>query len=345
MALLLLGLLISLALVEVGLRVRQRLKYGTTFSYYEFVVHEPSGLRIPAPGTDAGPLQVNSLGFRGPEIELPKPPGRIRLAFLGGSTTFCAEASSRETTWPHLVVEALRAAHPEREFDYVNGGAGGFTADDSRRSLIHRVRPLEPDVLVVYHASNDLVVQARRLAKAEGLWDDREAELSWLADHWLTWNMIEKNLRSRAAQSTSGRRLEVDPAALAAPFREDVAALLEECRATAPVAAVATFCQRARRGQTAEERRAACVSSLYYMPFMPVPAILDAFEEYNRVLRSSAAEQGAILIECEEAVPADGEHFNDSIHFLDPGCRLFAERVAAGIEAAPAFRALLASRD
>ena len=76
-----------------------------------------------------------------------------------------------------------------------------------------------------------------------------------------------------------------------------------------------------------------------------VGAHIDAFEEYNRVLRSSAAEQGAILIECEEAVPADGEHFNDSIHFLDPGCRLFAERVAAGIEAAPAFRALLASRD
>ena len=56
-----------------------------------------------------------------------KPPGTYRIAFLGGSTTYCAEVSGDDKTWPYLVVEALKAGYPDRRFDYVNVGVPGYT--------------------------------------------------------------------------------------------------------------------------------------------------------------------------------------------------------------------------
>ena len=85
---------VTLALLEASLRVRQLWKYGSfrpTVS--EFVTDPETGLRILKPGYRGQGLSINSLGFRGPEIETPKPPGRIRLAFLGGSTTTLVQIS------------------------------------------------------------------------------------------------------------------------------------------------------------------------------------------------------------------------------------------------------------
>lgn len=52
---------------------------------------------------DGRPLRTsNSLGFRGAEIELPKPPGRTRILCLGGSTTY-AFAVDDDAAYPHVL--------------------------------------------------------------------------------------------------------------------------------------------------------------------------------------------------------------------------------------------------
>ena len=56
------------------------------------------GLRLPMPGFTSPRLTINSLGFRGPELPRKKPPGTYRIAFLGGSTTYCAEVSGDDKT-------------------------------------------------------------------------------------------------------------------------------------------------------------------------------------------------------------------------------------------------------
>jgi len=337
----------GLLLIEGAVRLRQYLRYGTTSpTFYDFVLHEPSGLQIPVPGDEIGPIEIDSLGFRSPELEVPKPPGRIRVAFLGGSTTFCAEASALETTWPHLVVEELRRRHPETSFDYVNGGAAGYSTRQSLPNLEHRIAPLEPDLIVVYHATNDLTQDSRILAAERGLYDLESAEEGGLGELFLTWHLVSKNLRWRERSSADGAaRLECEPAELSQHFRARLGELVERTDALAGLTALVTFSHRARREQGPEERRAACGSSLYYMPFMGVDALLDCFEEYNRVIREVARERGAVLVEGEHDIPADGEHFNDSVHFLDPGCALQAERVVRALEASPAFAELLGSRE
>ena len=62
---------------------------------------------------------INELGFRGKPFSMEKAPGTYRIAFLGGSTTYCAEVSGDDKTWPYLVVEAIKLAHPDWRFDYI----------------------------------------------------------------------------------------------------------------------------------------------------------------------------------------------------------------------------------
>ena len=72
---------------------------------------------------------------------MPKPPGRVRLAFIGASTTFCAEVSSDAAAWPDLVVETLHGRFPGTRFDYVNGGVPGYAVQRFDSELAASDRP------------------------------------------------------------------------------------------------------------------------------------------------------------------------------------------------------------
>jgi len=343
-----LSLVFVLLLAEGAMRVRNRLKYGVgDSSVHVFTTHEESGLRIPTPGHTTPRLTIDGHGFRNPELDDPKPGRRLRMAFLGASTTFCAEASSDEATWPHRVCEALRKAHPDVEFDYLNAAVAGYTVEASRKNLRHRVRAFEPDVIVVYHGTNDLSKDTRELARARGLFDGKAEDPSWLARNSQLWYWVEKNLevqaRMRAAESGENR-LEYDAGELARGFRERLATLLREAREAAPVVAVATFSTHVRREQDEKTRLKACNTSLYYMPYMSLDGLLDGFDAYNAAIRGAAGDAGAILVAGEHAIPGDPAHFADSVHLTDAGCEAMARRVVGALEGNPAFAKLLASK-
>lgn len=339
------ALLVAVLLVEAAARVRQFAKQGTFGQVHEFV-HDPrSGLEIPPPGRRTARLSINSLGFRGPELERPKPAGRLRLAFLGGSTTFCAEASGDAATWPALVAQSLAAQLDGRAVDYVNAGVGGYRLEQLQVNLERRVAELEPDVIVIYEATNDLTKDTRELALAQGVYTGHADDLSWLAEHSLAWYLVEKNLLLRRRQSaalSAGGRVHFEPRELSRAFRARLANLCDAARRRARLVVLLTFSTHARRAQDATTLLEACNTSLYYMPYMTPELLLEGFDEYNRVIREVAAEQGVLLLDVASAVPGDSAHFNDSVHLKDAGCAALAEAVVAGLLAAPGFRELAA---
>ena len=94
---------------------------------------------------------------------------------------------------------ALKQRYPGVTFDFVNGGVPGYTVASSRQNLRHKVAPLEPDVIVVYHASNDLSAEVNALAAAAGLGRAHQ-QPGWLERHSLLWELVSKNLRAMAAR-------------------------------------------------------------------------------------------------------------------------------------------------
>lgn len=98
----------------------------------------------------------NSLGFRGPEITEQKPRGVFRVMCLGGSSTYGHGPMSNETTWPYRLQVRLAGARPDMRIEVINGGCQGYTSYESLTNYAFRGIPLEPDLVLVYHAINDM---------------------------------------------------------------------------------------------------------------------------------------------------------------------------------------------
>lgn len=331
---------------ESAVRLRQALKHGSAQTVESLYWTDPqSKLRIPIAGKSAGPVMINSLGFRGPEIAVPKPPGTVRIAFLGASTTFCAEVSSNEAVWAHQTVRHLERRFPGARFDYVNAAVPGYVLETMTRALEIRVAPLQPDVIVIYEAANDLSRELRELAVKAGLLEDaRMAERSWLARYSLLWELAEKNLCIRSAQEAAERResrLAVDGATLGEAYRHNLDALVREAQARSGLVAVATFSIQPRASQSDEEQRRAAASAFYYMPFVTAPLLIRAYARYNEIAREVARKTGALLIDGEMSIPGDGVHFTDTVHFTDAGSERMALRVAEALAGTPRFAALV----
>lgn len=306
------------------------------------------GLRVLIPDSRFGRVTINHQGFRGPEITLPKPVGTIRIAFLGASTTYCAEVSSDERTWPHLVTQMLKDSFPGVPFDYVNAGVPGYGIDSILRNFDRRVLPLQPDVVVIYEATNDLTSNSFKLARSRGLAVEHpEERMGWLSRHSLLVYLVRKNFHvvqaERAASRQTGK-LEFHPEELAAPFRNELGELVRSVRSAGPMTFIATFAPRVRNTQSVAERAAAVSSNLYYMPFLTADGILSGYETYNVVIREIAQREGIELIGDEDAIPGDAEHYVDSVHFSDAGSTAMAHRVAGAMARSEAFRSLVERR-
>ena len=337
------AVVIALLLVEGAMRLRQWLRYGSTRpAIAQLTLDSKTGLMIPL-ATEK--VRLDSHGFRSPEVPMPKPAGTIRLAFTGASTTFCNEVSGNEATWAYLVVDSLRARYPGARFDFINASVAGYDLRMSRKNLALRVAPMQPDLILYYEATNDLSKDSRELAARAGLFKERAEDPSALAKLSVTWYLIEKNwvLRQRVRQgmSTSGKLI-YNADSLAHGFEARLADYLRAAQAIAPLAAVATFSHKVRRDQPPEVQMMASNTSLYYAPYMSVAGLLDGFDAYNRAIHEAASETGALLIEGEDTIPGDDEHFRDSVHFSDVGSRAMANRVAAGLIASPEFNRLVA---
>ena len=350
--------IVLLALISEGaVRVRQSIKQGVPWgsnfwgSDQTYVIDPESGLRVLIPNGHFGPININSFGFRSPELPVEKPAGRLRLAFLGGSTTYCAEVSSDQMTWPYMVVAAIKQHFPDLDIDFINGGVPGYTTETLKPYLEKRVARFHPDVIIIYEATNDLSWNSFVLAQEQGVKiHTTDQSMGWLARHSLLVYLVEKNLSILEQQHPLGgkearRKIVVDQARLAAMYRSDLAALVEASKKVADLVVTVTFAPRLRASQSPEELRAAAITSLYYMPYMTPAAVLEGFQRYNDVIRSVAAEEDTLLVGGEDSIPADAEHYKDSVHFTDAGSILMARRVTDSLLSSPRFLELVAKHE
>lgn len=113
---------------------------------------------IPTPGYKRGADYHNSRGYRGPEFPMPKPPGEFRIVCLGGSTTLTNFVKDPLKAYP-AQLEAVLHEHGYDSVRVINAGASGYTSYESLTNFMFRVRYLDPDAIIVYHAVNDALAR------------------------------------------------------------------------------------------------------------------------------------------------------------------------------------------
>lgn len=98
-------------------------------------------------------IRINGRGFRAPEYEVPKPPGKIRIICIGGSTT--VEGPTNENTYPAFVEKLLRARFNTGAIEVVNCGISGLNTGIQVRKLPHYLGE-DPDMAIEYCGANDI---------------------------------------------------------------------------------------------------------------------------------------------------------------------------------------------
>lgn len=160
---LLVSLLLSLGLAEVGLRAAHHFYHWRVLRALP-----PVGARALIPSTDPeliyewnpgwsnGTFTVNSFGMPNDEITLEKPPGVFRIAFVGDSISANFDLRPR----PEIYLNVLeRTLNQERRagwrFEALNFGVTGYGILQELQTLRTRALRFHPDLVVVQQCLND----------------------------------------------------------------------------------------------------------------------------------------------------------------------------------------------
>lgn len=109
----------------------------------------------PTPNYSKGENKHNSLGYRGEEILLPKPPGQYRIVCIGGSTTYGDKINEHFMSYPSLLEKELKLSG-YNNVNVINAGAQGWSSWESLINFELRILDLEPNLIIVLHGINDI---------------------------------------------------------------------------------------------------------------------------------------------------------------------------------------------
>lgn len=288
-------------------------------------------------------LVTNEYGWRGRSIPLNKPANRIRVAFIGSSTTL--DAHSDPFSYPEYVgrwLDAWATAHAvDATFDVVNAGREGITSDSIAAIVSDELLPVRPDVVVYYEGSNQFwpnAFAARPLMRTWRLLTPRPlAGYSALAVR-----AYEALDRRRAGTEPAKPPLAVgwpadlsedDPPLDDARLPVDLPAILRDLdqirAALTSVGAtlvVSSFVWLVHPGMTLERGRDAFLYRYLNEGYWPFSyAHLRRFADFqNRVFRKYAATRHLSFIDLAAAYPRDAKLFTDAIHMTPAGVKLKA---------------------
>ncbi|MGI9317606.1 MAG: SGNH/GDSL hydrolase family protein [bacterium] len=121
-----------------------------------YYAHPYTGYAMKPGYTRRGFEQINSLGFRGEEVLLEKPDDVYRIVAIGGSTTFAVYLPWNES-YPYKLQQELRKRFNTDKIEVINAGLTGSTSAESFHRMATQVLPVDPDMVIIYHAFNDLL--------------------------------------------------------------------------------------------------------------------------------------------------------------------------------------------
>jgi len=271
---------------------------------------------------------TNSYGFRGPEFSVTKAPGVLRIVCLGASTTEGSESDSE--TYPAYLQLDLSKRFPGRQFEVINAGHSGYNSQDMEALLRLRILELHPDVLVVYHAANDVNPDddptflsaegsgARRwLEKVFWAAYGRSALFATLADQTGLSASVPKphTVRSVGTEYPLVR------------FESELTKIDEDARAARMKVILSSFVTLAGPQLRLDPRRyRAQFDDIYRSNYPLGPGELaSVYEIFNQATRSIAERDHVTFVDVAGTFPRDVRYFPfDAIHLSPQGNRILA---------------------
>lgn len=276
----------------------------------------------------------NAQGFRTQETLGPPAPGEVRVVALGGSTTedVWNEAGRH---WPLAVEERLHAAGRDDVRVY-NGAMSAYTSAHSLVRFATDVVQYQPDLLLVMHNVNDLLVVYR--AGMLGVPMDSSYHVKY-GQKSLTGQLDEDDVvlcrlcalvRERLARLAPPEpRVELGEYDLRtglALFERNLRSLVAVARAHGTEVVLVTM--PLSRSRERFDDTAALAAAGLLEAFPSHERFLADFDAYNDAIRRVGAELGVPVIDAAALVPQDDALFADIVHTTSAGVEAMGDAVA-----------------
>lgn len=276
-------------------------------------------------------IRINSLGFRGKETTVEKPDGVFRILAVGGSTTFDRGVTANELAWPSRLEAHLNELDGGQTFEVINAGVPGYMVLDNLIRLQIELTSFDPDLIILYHAHNDLFAAMRTTT---GVWTARPDEFDppKLVDTWFDRSLLYSKVRGRLMLIANGRALTSDPLP---PFEDRLNNGLEDFRS-----GVASFVSIAQAHGiptllptvvTVDQSETEFWSNSF--PSASPGEVAVGYDAYNAVIREVGEALGASVVATDSFGVDTFEFYEegDPIHFNDAGAEEWARQLAPAL--------------
>lgn len=249
------------------------------------------------PAGERSVIEINSDGFRGPELA-PRGADLLRIAAVGDSCTF--GAGSEELTYPAILQELLRTRQPASiRREVVNAAISGADSEAAYRRLISKVLPLQPDVVTIYIGWNDLMKYSPAAQADAGLASTlrRSVDRLWLvrAARKVLFFHLRPALHSPEVgpESRTGRFEGFSPGV----FEKNLRRMTSAIRAAGARPVLVTLPTPLREGMSRARIQERRIDFPYFRDAARVGDFLDLIDAYNRAVRRVAFDDAAPIVD------------------------------------------------
>ena len=271
-------------------------------------------------------IHINSRGFRGPEIPVPKGYA-YRIVALGESTTFGCTLAPKDEPWPALLEQIIgKRLKPDRPVQVINAGVPALDLRQNVMRLAKEILPLRPDLIISYHGYNGFGMIFNDLPPIYG----RAQPYYWPRPLKLLAN-VEYRLKMTFYKRSLERNLSPREHTIYAPMKSRYASAYRRLIAFAHTnhirLALANF------SMAVNDRSDTDVVGFYGMVFAMVHRYIEANLAHTKMVKRLVTEHPEVCF-VNTHPGLDGHHnlFIDLVHLTQKGRQQLAENIFAGIK-------------
>ena len=342
--------LIAIIVVEISLRIwLSNFSSDEQFLRYSLYTEIPSEKfqwsphhylnYYPTPDYKKGLTYHNSLGFRNKEFSPNKPENIYRIAMLGGSTTYTESVKDNKKTFPYQLERILREDYGNKNVEVINAGVAGYNSWESLINLQFRVLDINPDLVIVYHGTND--VHTRLVLPEAYKSDNSGRRKQWslpavpLIEHSLLLRIFSRNLgitsqvglgsnvssptyfgasggKWKSVENHAAELLNKNPPIY---FRRNLINMIGITKIHSTEIVFATWAH-----------------SPNFKDYASTEVYKSGFKENNEVIKEVANNYGAHLFDFASEMPKDKKYWSDGRHVNEEGALLKAQLFARFIQ-------------
>ncbi len=338
-----LGFIVFVIVLEVCARVDDVVSYGAPFwgAYNDEILLQPDSIgKWGKPGARYAKWQLNSLGYRGPELRT----GSIRILTMGASETFgLYEAPGEE--YPRQLERDLNSWAGKDLFQVVNVAFAGETLPTSILRVPQIVEQIHPSYALIYpDLSSYIWMSIKPFASnvpaqgASGPGPKFESRLSGRVENLLKQTLpaaIQDELWKVSMRREIASRhyviLDRLPEDRFEHFRQDLQALIAALREHQVQPVLVTHAT-IFSSPLSEGDHISLTHWRKIYPMLKEEGFLDMERRMNDIICQTAADEHLPLIDAEQEMPHGPKYFADFVHFTTYGAGVMASVLANGLE-------------